>query len=125
MSYHSASIVLSAPLVCAFVLLFVSKENKDAVRWIANIFALAGLLVSVPLVPWFWDKRFEAGFKFIEGTPNNWIPSIGAGYVPGLDRISFLPILLTPPLGWSSILSSLPPLSNPPQPTPTHIPPTH
>jgi len=64
---HILSIILFTPLVGAFVLLFVPKENKDAVRWIANIFALAGFLVSLPLVPWFWDKRFEAGFKFIEG----------------------------------------------------------
>ena len=28
--------------------MFVPKENKDAIRWIANIFALAGLLVSHP-----------------------------------------------------------------------------
>jgi NADH-quinone oxidoreductase subunit M len=103
---HILSIILFTPLVGAFVLLFVHKENKDAVRWIANIFALAGFLVSLPLVPWFWDKRFEAGFKFIEGAPNNWIPSIGAGYVLGIDGISFLLIMLTTLLGWISILSS-------------------
>ncbi len=103
---HILSVILFTPLVGAFVLLFVSKENKDAVRWIANIFALAGLLVSLPLVSWFWDKRFEAGFKFIEGAPNNWIPSIGAGYVLGIDGISFLLIMLTTLLGWISILSS-------------------
>src|SRR5712692_4676536 len=103
---HILSIILFTPLVGAFVLLFVHKENKDAVRWIANIFALAGFLVSLPLVPWFWDKRFEAGFKFIEGAPSNWIPSIGAGYVLGIDGISFLLIMLTTLLGWISILSS-------------------
>ena len=65
-------------LLGALVLLFVPKENKDAVRWIANFFALAGLLVSLPLVPWFWAQRFEPGFKFMEGAPNNWIPTIGA-----------------------------------------------
>ena len=103
---HILSIILFTPLLGALVLLFVPKENKDAVRWIANIFALAGLLVSIPLVPWFWDKRFEAGFKFIEGAPGNWIPSIGAGYVLGIDGISFLLIMLTTLLGWISILSS-------------------
>src|SRR5712671_901985 len=103
---HILSIILFTPLVGAFVLLFVPKENKDAARWIANIFALAGLLVSLPLVPWFWEKRFEPGFKFIEGAANNWIPSIGAGYVLGIDGISFLLIMLTTLLGWISILSS-------------------
>src|ERR1051325_9400044 len=103
---HMLSIVLFTPLVGAFLLLMVPKENKDAIRWIANIFALAGLFVSLPLVPWFWAQRFEPGFKFMEGAPNNWIPSIGAGYVLGIDGISFLLIMLTTLLGWISILSS-------------------
>src|SRR2546429_6931263 len=106
MQSHILSIILFAPMVGALVLLFVPKENKDAIRWIANIFALGGFLISVPLVPMFWAQRFEPGFKFLEGTPNNWIPSIGAGYNPGIDGISFLLIMLTTLLGWISILSS-------------------
>ena len=106
MQSHILSIILFTPLLGAIVLLFVPKDNKDAIRWIANIFALAGLLVSIPLVPMFWAQRFEPGFKFMEGTPNNWIPSIGAGYNLGIDGISFLLIMLTTLLGWISILSS-------------------
>jgi NADH-quinone oxidoreductase subunit M len=106
MQSHILSIILFAPLVGAIVLLFVPKENEDAVRWIANVFALASFVVSLPLVPWFWEKRFEPGFKFIEGAANDWIPSIGAGYVLGIDGISFLLIMLTTLLGWISILSS-------------------
>ena len=106
MQSHILSIILFTPLVGAILLLFVPKDNKDAIRWIANLFAFAGLLVSLPLVPWFWAQRFEPGFKFIEGAPNNWIPSIGAGYVLGIDGISFLLIMLTTLLGWISILSS-------------------
>src|SRR5450756_1998958 len=106
---HILSIILFTPLIGAFVLLFVPKENKDAIRWIANIFALGGFLISLPLVPMFWAQRFEltpTHFKFLEGTPNNWIPSIGAGYNLGIDGISFLLIMLTTLLGWVSILSS-------------------
>src|SRR6202167_4171729 len=108
MQNHILSIILFTPLIGALVLMFVPKENKDAVRWIANIFALGGLLVSLPLVPMFWAQRFDATqhFKFIEGTANNWIPSIGAGYTIGIDGISFLLIMLTTLLGWISILSS-------------------
>src|SRR5579859_5639737 len=106
MESHILSIILFTPLVGALFLLFVPKENKDAIRWIANIFALAGLLVSLPLVPMFWAQRFEPGFKFVEGAAGNWIPSIGAGYVLGIDGISFLLIMLTTLLGWISILSS-------------------
>jgi NADH-quinone oxidoreductase subunit M len=106
MQNHILSIILFTPLVGALVLLFVPKENKDAIRWIANLFSLGGFLVSLPLVAWFWAQRFEPGFKFVEGVPNNWIPSIGAGYVIGIDGISFLLIMLTTLLGWISILSS-------------------
>jgi len=103
---HILSIILFTPLVGAILLLFVPKENKNAIRWIANIFALGGFLISLPLVAWFWDLRFQPGFKFIDGSANNWIPSIGAGYVLGIDGISFLLIMLTTLLGWISILSS-------------------
>jgi NADH-quinone oxidoreductase subunit M len=106
MQNHILSIILFTPLVGAILLLFVPKENKDAIRWIGNIFALAGFLVSIPLVPAFWAVRYEPGFKFVEGTANNWIPSIGAGYVLGIDGISFLLVMLTTLLGWISILSS-------------------
>src|SRR5271163_2703522 len=106
MQSHILSIILFTPLVGALLLIFIPKEQKDAIRWIANLFSLAGLLVSIPLVPWFWAQRYEPGFKFMEGTPNNWIPSIGAGYVLGIDGISFLLIMLTTLLGWISILSS-------------------
>src|ERR1700746_3595078 len=108
MQNHILSIILFMPLVGAFILLFVPKDNKDAIRWIANIFAFASFLICIPLVPMFWPTLSDTShqFKFIEGVPNNWIPSIGAGYVLGIDGISFLLIMLTTLLGWISILSS-------------------
>jgi NADH-quinone oxidoreductase subunit M len=109
MESHILSIILFTPLLGAILLLFVPKENKDAIRWIANIFALGGFLISLPLVPMFWEKVTSgdtAAFKFVEGSANNWIPSIGAGYILGIDGISFLLIMLTTLLGWISILSS-------------------
>ena len=108
MQNHILSIILFTPLVGAFVLLFVPKENKNAIRWIANIFALGGLLVSLPLIPRFWEVHTDVSQRFhmIEGGMNNWIPSIGAGYHLGIDGISFLLIMLTTLLGWISILCS-------------------
>ncbi len=109
MANHILSIILFTPLVGAFVLLLIPKENKNAIRWVANIFAAAGLLVSIPLVPMFWAVKGDAGFRgfhFIEGAASNWIPTIGAGYYLGIDGVSFLLIMLTTILGWISILSS-------------------
>src|SRR5277367_1081899 len=103
---HILSIVLFTPLAGAALLLLVPKENKNAIRWMANIFALLGFAVSLPLIPWFWALKERAGFQFVEGAPNNWIPTIGSGYVLGIDGISFLLIMLTTLLGAISILSS-------------------
>src|SRR3954466_11589167 len=109
MANHILSIILFTPLLGALVVLLLPKDNKNAIRWVANIFAALGLLVSVPLVPMFWAVKADAGFHgfhFVEGAPNNWIPSIGAGYYLGIDGVSFLLIMLTTILGWISILSS-------------------
>src|SRR5664279_3661094 len=103
---HILSIILFTPLVGAVLLMLLPKENKDAIRWIGNIFGFLGFAVSLPLIPWFWALKDRAGFQFVDGAPNNWIPSIGSGYVIGIDGISFLLIMLTTLLGAISILSS-------------------
>jgi NADH-quinone oxidoreductase subunit M len=110
MSNHILSIILFTPLVGALIVLLLPKENKNAIRWMANIFAFIGFLVSVPLVPMFWNQVVKSGdakpFHFLEGAANNWIPSIGAGYYLGIDGISFLLIMLTTILGFVATLSS-------------------
>ena len=90
------------------MVLLLPKENKNAIRWVANLFGAAGLLVSIPLVPMFWAVKADRfrGFHFIEGAANNWIPTIGAGYYLGIDGVSFLLIMLTTLLGCVAILSS-------------------
>jgi len=103
---HILSIILFTPLVGAAVLLLIPSANKTLIRWAANAFALLGFVVSLPLVPWFWARKAEVGFKFLEGSAGNWIPTIGAGYYLGIDGISFLLIMLTTFLGAISILSS-------------------
>ena len=103
---HILSIVLFTPLAGAILLLCIPKENKDGIRWIANLFGFLGLVVSLPLIPWFWAVKERSGFQFVDGSPNHWIPSIGAGYMLGIDGVSFLLIMLTTLLGAVSILSS-------------------
>jgi len=103
---HILSIILFTPLAGAVVLMMIPGANKNAIRWAANIFAMLGFAVSLPLVPWFWAVKDYPGFKFVEGAPNSWIPTIGAGYYLGIDGIAFLLIMLTTLLGAVSILSS-------------------
>ena len=79
---HILSIIMFTPAVGALVLLFMPKENKNAIRWVANIFALGGLAVSIPLIPMFWAVKDQPKpFHFVEGAANTWIPSIGAGWM--------------------------------------------
>ena len=78
------------------------KQNENAIRWIANIVAFVGFVISVPL--WFWYNPQGADFQFVERAP--WIPSIGAEYFLGVDGFSTLLILLTTLMGFIAILSS-------------------
>jgi len=96
------SLILFLPLAGALVLLFVPKQNEDAIRWIANIVAFAGFVVSIPL--WFQYNPQNPEFQFIERMP--WIPSVGAEYFLGVDGFSVLLILLTTLMGFIAILSS-------------------
>src|ERR1700704_5984701 len=99
---HLLSIILFTPLVGALLILLINKQNENAIRWVANIAALAGFLVSVPL--WFKFDPQAAAFQFIERA--SWIPSVGAEYFLGVDGLSTLLILLTTMMGTIAVLSS-------------------
>ena len=99
---HLLSVIAYTPLVGAILLLFVNKENKNFIRWFANVVGAIGFLVSLPLVQHF-DVNAD-GMQFVER--HAWIPSIGVEYQFGIDGISLLLILMTTGLGFLSILSS-------------------
>jgi len=100
---HLLSVITFTPMVGALVLLLPFFKGRDnAVRWGANLVALLGFAVSLPL--WFWFERGAAGFQFVEKA--SWIPSIGVSFFFGVDGISALLILLTTLLGVIAVLSS-------------------
>jgi NADH-quinone oxidoreductase subunit M len=99
---HYLSIILFEPLAGAMLLLLVSKQNENAIRWIANITAFIGFVISIPL--WFWFNPQSGDFQLVERAP--WIPSIGAEYFLGVDGLSTLLILLTTMMGSIAVLSS-------------------
>ena len=92
---HYLSLLLFLPLVGALLVLFVPKQNENAIRWIANVVTLVGFVVSMPL--WFWYNPQNPDFQFVERMP--WIPSVGAEYFLGVDGFSTLLILLTTLIG--------------------------
>jgi NADH-quinone oxidoreductase subunit M len=99
---HFLSLILFLPVVGALLILFVPKQSEDTIRWIANLTAFAGFLVSIPL--WFWYDAQNPAFQFVEQAA--WIPSIGAEYHLGVDGFSVLLILLTTLMGFIAVLSS-------------------
>ena len=95
------SLILFTPLAGAIVLLFVNHQSTDKIRWIANIVAGIGFLVSLPL--WFWYEPSGTQWQFVERL--SWIPSIGADYFLGVDGFSALLVLLATMMGSIAILS--------------------
>ena len=100
--YHVLSFILFEPLAGALLILLISKKNEDAIRWVANLTALIGFAISIPL--WFWFDPKAADFQLIDRA--TWIPSVGAEYFLGVDGLSMLLILLTTLMGFIAVLSS-------------------
>ncbi|MGE5360716.1 MAG: complex I subunit 4 family protein [Bacteroidales bacterium] len=102
MNFPLLTLILFTPLVGAAVTLFINRRHETAIKWVANLFALAGFLVSLPL--WFWYNQTGPQFQFVEKTP--WIPAVGAQYHLGVDGFASLMVLLTTLMGVVAILSS-------------------
>src|SRR6266516_6943413 len=104
---HILNIVCYPPLLGVALIVFVKPERNTAVKWVANITAFLGFLVSIPLITSFNDPQYidsSTGFRYVFEV--NWIPLIGAKYKFGIDGISLLLVLLTTLLGFIAILSS-------------------
>jgi NADH-quinone oxidoreductase subunit M len=101
-SSHLLSWTLFVPAIGALILLFIPSSQSRMIKILANVFALLGFGVSLLLVPGF--DRNASGYQYIESA--EWIPSLGAKYLIGIDGISLLLILLTTLTGVVAILSS-------------------
>jgi NADH-quinone oxidoreductase subunit M len=98
---HILSVVLFTPLAGLLVLLFIPSSNARAIKLWANVAALVGFLVSLPLA-----FQFDAGkdYQFVEKA--SWIPTFGASYHLGIDGLGLLLVMLTTAIGVIAILSS-------------------
>src|SRR5882672_9697633 len=102
MDQHLLSIILFAPIAGMLVLLLIPSSSKTAIKLWANLVAFACFLVSLPLVTRF-DKSID-GYQLVERA--DWIPSLGAKYLIGVDGISLLLVMLTTVVSFLAILSS-------------------
>jgi NADH-quinone oxidoreductase subunit M len=102
MTSNLLSLILFTPLAGLLVLLFIPAGSKKLIKLWANITAAAGFLVSLPLILNF--NRNVDGYQFVERA--DWIPSLGAQYLIGVDGISVLLVMLTTVMGFLAIFSS-------------------
>jgi NADH-quinone oxidoreductase subunit M len=102
MTDNPLSLVLFTPLAGALVLLLIPSSRSGWIKLWANIVAIAGFAVSVPLWQRF-DKSLD-GFQFVERA--EWVPSLGIRYSLGIDGIGLLLVLLTTLMGAVAVLSS-------------------
>src|SRR5260370_3741459 len=102
MDQHVLSIVLFAPLAGMLVLLLIPSSAKTVIKLWANLVTFACFLISLPLVTRF-DKS-ALGYQMVERA--DWIPSLGAKYLIGIDGISLLLVMLTTVVSFLAILSS-------------------
>lgn len=102
MTSHLLSLIFFLPLAGMLVLLAMPSENRKLIRGWANAVAIATFLLSLCLI-----VRFDASaenYQFMERA--QWIPSIGAQYLLGLDGISLLMVLLTTLISAIAVLCS-------------------
>ena len=102
MSEHILSIIWLTPLVGMLAVMCLPKANKSLIRYVANAFAVLGVLVTIPMIRAFDSANGD--FQMVERF--DWIPAIGAQYYLGIDGFGYLMILLTVVVGWLSILCS-------------------
>src|SRR5215207_16652 len=95
------SIITFWPLAGMLVLILIPKGSTTLIKWWANIVALTGFLVSLPL--WFSFDRDAEGMQKVVSVP--WIQTLGVNFHVGIDGISFLLIMLTTLIGPLAILS--------------------
>ncbi len=90
MPSHWLSLAVWVPIVAGLVVLAVGDRNLREARWVALLGAVAGFLVTIPLVTGF--QTGTSAMQFVELEP--WIPRFNVNYHLGVDGISVLFILL-------------------------------
>ena len=97
------SLLIFLPVAGTLVVLFVPREKGSVIKWVTTLFAGAEFLLSIPL--WTFTGFRRSGDFFFRETAD-WIPSLGAKYLLGVDGIAALLILLTTLLSFISVYSS-------------------
>lgn len=99
---HLLTLILFSPVLVACVLVFLPRDEKGLIRWVALLGSLIPLALAVYL--WLNFDADEPGFQFQE--VQTWYGAIRSSYHVGVDGISVTMVLLTTMLTPLAILAS-------------------
>ncbi|MBD3258796.1 NADH-quinone oxidoreductase subunit M [candidate division GN15 bacterium] len=98
--------LIALPLIGMVVVMFMPKDNKWLIRWMATIFSAIPMVLSFWLT---WDYFFNysgsSALAYVEG-PFNWIPTLNIQFYLGADGLSVPLLFLTGLLSCISIVAS-------------------
>ena len=94
------SLVVFLPAVASLVLLFLSRDNTEGIKWISMITTvivfLLTLWMAIPAAEGVDNVQFQLGVEQMQSAFNyEWIPTFNIRYFMGMDGISFPLLVLT------------------------------
>ncbi|MDD4050393.1 MAG: NADH-quinone oxidoreductase subunit M [candidate division Zixibacteria bacterium] len=101
-SFPILSFIVFTPLLGMIVVMLLNRERVTAIRWMSAVFAFITMIFTL-IVLKDYDSS-TASMQFMESF--NWIPSINASYLLGVDGISVPMLLLTSLLSLVAIVIS-------------------
>ena len=102
MEFPLLSTVLLSPIVAAFALCFVPKDNRETIRRVAAGATIFTLCLTV--YAFFNFDTMAGGVQFAEKIP--WVADLGVSYSLGVDGISLPLLLLVGVIGISAVYTS-------------------
>jgi NADH-quinone oxidoreductase subunit M len=102
MGFNYLTWIIFLPAVGAIVIALIPRLSERLIRWLAAIFTLVPLALSLYLFAIF--DRSSGAIQFEEKV--SWIPAIGANYHLGVDGISLPLVVLMALLGFLVVLIS-------------------
>jgi NADH-quinone oxidoreductase subunit M len=112
MAFPVLSLLVAIPLLGALVVFFIPGRRAGAAKWIALVFSLVPLLLSVYIYYAVWSAPAPSTTSYLTSETLNfeehfeWVPALGISYSMGVDGLSMPLVFLTTLLSSLAILFS-------------------
>ena len=104
------SVIALSPIATAIIILLLPEERKENARMLGLAATIIGLLLSLYVFAAYYGNIDNLGgswrdtLMFVEEV--EWVPSVGIGYLVGVDGLSATLVLLTAIVGLGGVLIS-------------------